>query len=317
MLRTSLGDGHAVRDAQRVYEAWNGESRVYLLPDLRKIYRWRDAHHHVGALAIPAECYDVVDVLHVDSRGHVVGPASAWLFPNGVDGFLSRVVAALDQERVSTVSPPPPRAIRLMVPMVRKGHVVVRKGNAVLEWVELPFQPGPLVPFTSINRRTMRVTATWPPSGTSVRSISPEAESEARYGPLRWETLDGKRIAVSVRDPTRTGLWMQLRFPQPLERFFRSDPGLDDATAVLDARAIRRLASRDRARALDKARAAAVPYVGTGTVPAERLYFAQAEARGGLDAVWLLAQDWGLPYPARRRPKRSRLRADHPNGRRP
>src|SRR5262249_44054676 len=29
----------------------------------------------------------------------------------------------------------------------------------------------------------------------------------------------------------------------------------------------------------------------------ERLHFAHADARGGSQAVWLLAQDWGLPVP--------------------
>ena len=135
---------------------------MYLVPELRKAHRWRDKHHEVGALAIPAECYDVIDVLHGDSTGHVVGPASQWRFPEGLAGFVPRVVAALDREGVRTESPPPPRAIRIIVPKVRRGRVVVGKANAILEWLELPFQPGPLMPFTSVNRRTKRVTAKWP-----------------------------------------------------------------------------------------------------------------------------------------------------------
>ena len=72
-LDDNLSLSDAQRDAQRAMKAWKGESRVWLLPELKNQIRWYepigDGKTHLSVLAIPAETLDCVDVFHIGENG--------------------------------------------------------------------------------------------------------------------------------------------------------------------------------------------------------------------------------------------------------
>lgn len=92
-LTDSLSRAPSQRDAQRAIQAWKGECRVWLLPDLRKEVRWDepigDAKRRLPVLAIPAETLDCVDVFHIGEDARVWGLGSDPQFPaGGIDSLL-------------------------------------------------------------------------------------------------------------------------------------------------------------------------------------------------------------------------------------
>jgi hypothetical protein len=76
----SLQDAAVQRDMHRAYQAWNGESCVWLLPEITQTHRWQEGRYeHV--LALRAEQEDALSVYHVNDAGLVWGPAAASVFP--------------------------------------------------------------------------------------------------------------------------------------------------------------------------------------------------------------------------------------------
>ena len=77
---------HVGLDLRRAYGAWKGEDRIWLLPWVRKSFRWNSEvrirykrSHAKGApnnwllyrfqeLAIPSERFDCIDVIYIDSE---------------------------------------------------------------------------------------------------------------------------------------------------------------------------------------------------------------------------------------------------------
>src|SRR2546422_5802048 len=86
----SLGPNELARDAQRAIRSWHGETRLWLMPELTREIRWHDASlPWAGNLAIPSEHLDRIDIHHIGANGHVWGPNSQNIFPEGrVSGLL-------------------------------------------------------------------------------------------------------------------------------------------------------------------------------------------------------------------------------------
>ncbi|MGH8059735.1 MAG: hypothetical protein ACREOH_21270, partial [Candidatus Entotheonellia bacterium] len=87
----SLGFPEVGRDMARVLQSWQGESTVWLLPDLNTPRRWWPSGKPVWerTLAIPAEHFDRIDVFHIGANGYVWGPGVHDRFPDGrVEGLL-------------------------------------------------------------------------------------------------------------------------------------------------------------------------------------------------------------------------------------
>src|SRR6476660_2613063 len=79
----------AMRDRERALRAWQGELRVWLLPDAQRVYRWRDEDFFGRFVTVPAEEFNSVGVYHVSDTGLTYGQGSSWRFRNGrIDGLL-------------------------------------------------------------------------------------------------------------------------------------------------------------------------------------------------------------------------------------
>jgi hypothetical protein len=186
-LNSDLAMPEVERDASRAFEAWHGETTVWLLPGLEKQVRWKEGPGR-WVTAIPAEYLERIDVYHVGDNGHVVGLSAEQRFPEGrIDGLLD---AWLNLESVGFA--PAPERVPLYVPQVDDGKVTYRI-------LELSIQPRGFVPITDITPEG-KFSGRWPPEGTTFPTISPDAESEERYGPFERGEANGLPIGISQQD---------------------------------------------------------------------------------------------------------------------
>jgi hypothetical protein len=278
---TSL-NARVARDAARVFQDWDGDQTVWCMPSLERPSRWRPSANALPMLAIPAEAFDQVDIYHVDETGSVLGPGAASRFPRGrVDSLLHAWLNI--QGGVPFVRAEP--AVRLSVPCVRDGRIVMDGSTAVFEEATVPLEPGPMLQIIGVDVGQRTAEVAWPPSGYPP-PVSFEAESRERFGRL---TATGGGVVVSTTDPTRRALHVECVWPEPLRSLFLTGGGWDSLFTPAKMASIALEESNGAATAALKARATAGPYVAEGDTTVELLHFFPALMRGA-DVAWGAAE---------------------------
>jgi len=103
-LSTSLADRAVFAAVRTAFQAWNGESIVWLLPGLGGPTQWTERESQ-RVLAVPAAHVERVYVYHVGENGWVWGPESMNRFPGGrVEGLLDTWIN-LWEEKGCTFAP--------------------------------------------------------------------------------------------------------------------------------------------------------------------------------------------------------------------
>jgi hypothetical protein len=234
VLGGSLGYREVRDDVERAYRAWQGETTVWLLPELERQVRWVEgpARH----VAIPATHLDRVDVYHIGDSGYVWGPASALRFPTGnVDGLLQ---AWLHVGRLGGLGfHLAPERIPWRSPRLRDDSLEYVQGTVRL-------LPGATITLTQLEEQ--RFTCQWRPQGHAA-PVFPDVESSGSYQAL---------------EPVPPhGLSLLPEWPAPLQGVASLMSGLDEVCGQGLMAAIARQAHHDPEGALKRARDEAGPYV--------------------------------------------------------
>jgi hypothetical protein len=284
LLSDNLSSPEAQRDARRAMEAWSGELKVWLLPELKKPVRWYEGIGEIRfpVLAVPAEHTDLLRVYHIGSSGRVWGPASNSIFPDRLDGYLDAWLNLLRLEGGLSYYHAP-QSITTAVPRVTKKGVRFRKSKFGLI-------PGPTWQLDRIDRGSRVVTLKWPPDDRKLVTVSPEAESSEYFGPLRRTDQEGLPTVVSERDPKFRSLHLICMLPKPLKQLAPYGVGMDTLFGHAQMVSIARLSKSDPMGALRKARDAAGIYVTEGQTTQELAWLLptmkEVGVERGLQAAW-------------------------------
>jgi hypothetical protein len=205
----------------RAFEAWCGERTVWLLPEIQAPCRWQERPAPWDwVLAIPAEHTERIDIYHVNVHGSVSGVGGMKRFPHGCGEGLLNTWLNVFRDGGGCRLYACPETFSLPIPRLM--------GDAV-EYEEEIFhiEPTNLFPIvaTSDTQRWNGATV-WPPEGCPA-PISPEAESNARYGPFVRYEVEGVPLVTSTQDPELRGIHVAVRWPDPLQNLLGILPGPD------------------------------------------------------------------------------------------
>lgn len=291
----SLDQAAVRRDAQRAFDAWQGEDRVFFLPGLKEPVRWKEGQAEGSlypVLAIPAEHFNMADVLHVGGNGYAVGLAPGLRFPRLLADMFD---AWMNVDKLGGVALYAcPQKIEVIAPFFENGSVRYAP-------VSIEPEPGPTMEVADISRAESEhiVSFKWPPDGRPLRPISPEVESAEYYGAFSRTEFEDVPILENQRDPSLRSFHCMERWPEPLTMLLPFGGGNDVGfhQALMRDLADRSASSPDRA--LEEARRWASLYVGECLSPLEKTWLHPnlrelAERKIPTDAIVARAARFGL-----------------------
>jgi hypothetical protein len=282
-ITSSLHRSGADRDMQRAFDAWRGESIVWMLPDLDRTVRWREDGWH--AVAMPSERIEKIEVYHIGANQRVFGPYSEDRFVNGtVDGLLN---ACLGLEMMKLQLFSAPESLTLEAPTV-SGSAIVYAPRTVR------IAPYGVMPINSIDEVGGDFTARWPPESSPLRTISPDSESEARYGPFQLGRRLGDLTTATGANFGGISIAAFARWPKPLTNLVPEGDGMDIAHAWQKMRQVARQSSTDLTMALQVAKNNAANYISEGLTSRESAWYWPTFLSGGEQAVLFEAEDFGI-----------------------
>lgn len=256
----NLSESRYQRDARRAMGSWTGESRVWLLPGLKKEARWfepiGDGEFCVPVLAIPSEHLNRLDVYHIGETGAVWGIEPSRFPDSHVDGLLDAWLNLFGLDEKVTYDYAP-EAITLRVPRIQGLDVTY-------EDRELHRVPGPTFPITEFEKESRHWRFRWPPDSGHPAPISPDAESSQYYGPMKPDREGQVPIAISERDPKIRSLQVIFRLPKPFERLISYGVGMDMLYGHVQMRELAQQSARSAQGVSRKAKDAAAPYLTEG-----------------------------------------------------
>jgi hypothetical protein len=257
-LRDNLASPELRRDACRVRQAWRGELKIWLLPNLSKEIYWNEkiGDITIRVLAVPAEHLDLIYVYHIGSAGECWGIGDP--LPKGGVAKLLNSWLGLFALGNSVTQLACPEKLPFIIPEVCMTEKVVR-----FKRCELILSPGPFFPL-SYDKDSDTVRFQWPPDGFP-GMVSPEEESHAHYGPLERVRVDGSTFARSRQDPDLTGISVILQLPKPLDGLLPNGASLDTLHGQAIMRELAERSSREPGSLLEEARNVASCYVSEGS----------------------------------------------------
>lgn len=264
------------RDRKRAVEDWQGQHTVWLLPNSNTDFAWQQEQYNLMALA--SEEPEIVDIYHVGENGYVYGVDSEKLFANSRvdDGLLDVWLNCKGFELT-----PAPQTVKLEVPEIIDGHVSYRED-------EFPIAPKGFLPVESVDE-SGRFNARWSPP---FKTVSPDAETHARYGPFAAGDLDGLPIGTSLKDGTKS-LFCVARWPPPLQFLIPESAGMDVLVALQQMRQIAALSSTEP-RAIQMAKDAAGSSISEGHTSFELGWFWPTLLGNGPEAIRFRLEEFGI-----------------------
>jgi hypothetical protein len=267
----TLNFGPVSRDARRAFEAWDGELIIWMLPEIKRLVRWRSGG--VKHLAVPSEEFEKIDVLHIDDSGTVYAPEVMGELPRTIEGLLEAWLNVGKTDPVAFV--PAPEHFPILAP-------VIRSNNGVLYTVRnLGFGAGTFLPVASVDLDGREVTLKLTKEGAP-SPISFEAESSVRFAATRAPE-DGR--LVMTEDGERA-LHVFLRWPPPVDRIMPLLSSLDDIKAQAHMSKVASLSSIDRRKALRLAELEVQPHSFNGLATVRHSLIGK-----GLDHILFIAED--------------------------
>jgi hypothetical protein len=240
-------------------------------------------------VAIPAEHLDRIDIYHLGENGRVVGCGSASRFPGSrVEGLLetwldSQVMASVKLYR-------PPQAVDFEIPRILEGGVE-------FERISLTPEPYGMMPIARFDESTRTVRTRWPPEGKNFQTVSPDAESEEAYGPIRRAEFAGIPDWVSANGEYRT-LFTFASWPEPLGQLVPDADGVDLFLGQQQMRTIAEAYDEDPQRARSEAIRLARSYVLEGHSSRLWAWLWPICLGDGDEAMCFAAEDLGFAAPS-------------------
>jgi hypothetical protein len=279
-LGGGIGNPEIARDAARAFQLRAGEPVLWMLPELGHPVRWQVAG--VRHLAMPAEAFERIDIVHVTAEGLVYAPTAPDIVLGDLDSLLDAWLNVRGPDLYIA------RPVTVTVPHIEPD------GTIAMIQRKLTFGPGAYMPFSAIDPHSRTVTMRWPPEG-SPRPVSPEAESAKRF-PSRMVEADPP---VAVTENGERAPQLFLRWPQPFEPMMPVLSGPDELLAQAQMAEIARRSRSDPEGALRAATVAARPYVFHGHARREEAWLYPTLRTKGFEHVLFKAEDFGLPVPPR------------------
>jgi hypothetical protein len=246
------------RDYQRAQIEWQGEDRLWLLPDLSEPVRWVEGSGplSLAQLAIPAETFEVIDIVNIDRFGHSFPPLL-----QEASGPAPLPPALYQRWLTAEVSlQPVVEALSLKVPVFEGGHVKYEQRRIELE-------PGSFIPIAVMDELARSVSTHWPPASSSLPrpSVSPETEG---------------RIADEVA--VAGSLHVIARWAAPFDRLLplAADADFLHQRAMMRALLTAARSKEGRERAVRQAAVWTGLLLGQGESTVERSLFLPSLARG-------------------------------------
>jgi hypothetical protein len=274
----------AKRDRDRAFTAWNGQVTMWLLPYCKKPVHWQEGFGNVST-AIPAESLERVDIYHVDEQGFIFGPCSMERFGgNRIDGLLDDWLNLnVDEIKLYNF----PREITVRLPQLNEHRV--RFVDVVQEMV-----PRGRMPIVAFDESNSGIYGRWPPEGGAFNPVSPDAESEERFGDFELrKDKDGTDAWISRKDGNRT-LALHAEWPGRFNNLFHVGDGFDVFYARDRMKQIARQSGHDPDGAIATARLAGGDYLSGGHSSLEWLWLRPALTHRGPETVLFEAEDHGF-----------------------
>jgi hypothetical protein len=267
------------RDAARAFKEWRDELVVWTMPKLQRPRRWRS--DGVGHLAVPAEEFERIDIVHVTEDGRIYAPTIKGRTPGTVDGLLYEWLNLYKNGGLSLV--PAADSITVKAPRL--------DGPNEVSWTErtISIGPGTYLPISSVNRRRRTVSMVWPPEGAPA-PISPESESAVRF-PSKKVSSDAPTVVTAQGDRAPQ---LFLRWPGRLQPLMPPLSGVDDIQAQIDMEMLARRSRPELAEILKAATSSAHPYLFDGHSIVEHSWFRPTLEHKGIKHVLFKAEDRGL-----------------------
>jgi hypothetical protein len=273
------------RDSMRAFELWRDELVIWMLPEIHKPARWRI--NGIGNLAVPAEEFERIDVVHVTEQGCVYAPTAKGIMPDTIEGLLRSWLNLPKSGGVSFVRPLD--SITVDAPFISSRKKVSSRKRTV------SFGPGAYLPIIRSNRKKREATMVWPPKGAPA-PVSPEAESALRF-PSKKLTSDPPTVVTDQGDVASR---VFLRWPGQLETMMPLLSGVDDLLAQAQMTKLAGQSTSDLAGALRRAAVSAQSYVFPGHTTVEHIWFRPTLEQKGASHVLFKAEERGLIPPRRR-----------------
>jgi hypothetical protein len=263
-INPSLSTPEESQDMHRAFETWHGERTVWLLPEIQAPCRWQEGPSPWDwVLAIPAEHTERIDIYHVNTHGSVWGIGAMQRFPHGCgEGLLNAWLNVFRGEGCRLYACP--ETFSLPIPCLIEGAVEYKDEIFHIE----PTNLFPMVATPDAER--WNAVAVWPPKGCPA-PISPEAESNVRYGPFVRHKADKGPLITSTQDPALRGIHVAVRWPDPLQNLLGILAGPDVLFHQAQMVNIARRSVDDHQEALHKARNIAGSYVMPGWTTTEHI----------------------------------------------
>ena len=283
-----LGYPQINRDMHRAFDEWRCEGTVWLLPSLKEPVRWIETESGWN-LAIPAETIDRIDVFHIGSNGRAWGLGCDLIFPQGmIDGLLE---AWLNLEKLGGIDHIiAPESITMETPRIEGESIRYEK-------TEIKPEPGPTLPFTSIDKENRSVDMGWPPDKRTLKTVSHDAESIEYFGTWKRSRIQGLPMLVNEKDPEIKSLHTIQRWPEPLMHLFSMGSGFDDMFSQSLMVELAKQSHTNIDEAIRRTKEAAEAYVTQGETTVElSWYWPTISKDGGKNVLVDLNTRYGLSF---------------------
>ena len=208
-------------DLERAYKEWQNEDRIWLLPDAKKVIRWKEkiGNFLFYEAVVPSKILNEITIYHIDEGGRTYPPHPS-------TGRLNNVIGSglykIWLEKQPLLYDSPDHAV-ILLPVVKNGKFYR------YEKKEIELEPGPIIPFAGIDEDGKTILSTWPPPDSNLSAtISPDMESRDYYGKLKLEKLKYKKgnstkeinIVSAEKGLGGKAKAVRLKWPEPFDKFF-------------------------------------------------------------------------------------------------
>lgn len=222
----SIFDSAASRDIQRIYNAWNGEYRVWVMPGLKEIERWHleVGPYIIGELAIPGENFNVITVTDITKEGRFFPPLPMF-FSEQWEGQIPENLFLKWMNAVEPEICPGSKEVEMYVPRIQDGRIYRGAGNPQYIQSKITLEPGPILPISITKGRiTHESKVIWPKDGPFPEPlVSPDTQANEWYGKTAWEdspVMSGLNDVVDQKG--RRGVSIRLEWPPPFDEIIPS-----------------------------------------------------------------------------------------------
>lgn len=215
-------------DLQRAYKEWQNEDRIWLMPDAKKVIRWKVKDNNLlfYEAIIPSEELNVITIYHLDEQSRIYPPFLSTSKNKNVieSGLYRKWLKEFPSFYEGSDS------ITIILPVVKNDKF------SRYEEKELKIKPGSVMPITDVVLNNNTFTMRWPPPDKNMLStISPDIESKNFYGQLKFEKFKYRKdneekeidVVLSEKEPGGKAINIWIKWPKPFEDFFPDGGNLD------------------------------------------------------------------------------------------